>query len=159
VVLERVRAMPIPPPSRFNPEVSPELDQAVMTALERDPDRRWQSAVELRNALVRTTSQTVTKEQLVAWTEWAFSQKQRPTENSAVSALHEIIESKELLPAGSLPEMSNAMLERRRESVAMMPVGDAMLRRRAAPRWFLLAGMLVIAALAMLAIVLARREH
>jgi serine/threonine protein kinase len=158
VVLERVAAMPIPPPSHFNPEVSHELDQAVMTALERDPERRWQSAVELRNALLRTTAGTVTKEQLVAWTEWAFSQRHGPTENSAVSALHEIIESKELMPAGTL-EMSNAMLARRRESVAMMPVGDAMLRRRTGPRWLLLAGLLVIVALAALALVLARREH
>jgi len=161
VVLENVRSLPIPPPSKFNMDVQAELDQVVLKALERNPDRRWQSAVEMRNALLRTTTQTVTKDQLVAWTEWAFSQKQGPTEDSAVSALHEIIDSKELLPvSGSLSEMANAMLERRRESVALMPpLGDAMLRRRSAPPWFLLVGALVIAALAVLAILLAKREH
>jgi serine/threonine protein kinase len=161
VTLERVRAMPIPPPSRFNPEVSIDLDQVVMTALERNPGRRWQSAVELRNALVRATTRTVTKDQLVAWTEWAFSQKQRPLENSSVSALHEIIDSKELLPVSdALPQMSNAMLERRRESLAQMPrLGDAMLERRAAPRWVVFAGLLVLAALVALAVVFARHPR
>ncbi len=161
IILEKVRGMPIPPPSRSNPDVPPELDQVVMTALERDPQRRWQSAVELRNALVRTTARTVTKDQLVAWTEWAFSQKLGPTEDSAVSALHEIIDSKDIIsvPTG-LPEMANAMLQRRRESVAMMPpIGDAMLQRRSTPRWLLLAGLLVIAVLVAAAIMLARHQH
>jgi serine/threonine protein kinase len=49
--LERVRNLPIPRPSLANPLVSAELDEIVMTALQRDPARRWQSAALMRDAL------------------------------------------------------------------------------------------------------------
>ncbi|HTL34048.1 MAG TPA: serine/threonine-protein kinase, partial [Kofleriaceae bacterium] len=49
--LYRVKDMPILPPSRFNPAVPPEVDSIVMTALERDPNRRWQQASAMRAAL------------------------------------------------------------------------------------------------------------
>lgn len=53
--LHRVRGMAIVPPSRGNPGVPPEIDEIVMTALERDPDRRWQHATALRNAMTTLT--------------------------------------------------------------------------------------------------------
>lgn len=40
-----------PPPSRLNPRVSEALDRVVLTALEPDPDRRFESAAQLRVAL------------------------------------------------------------------------------------------------------------
>ena len=49
--IKRLRAMAVEPPSHWRPEVSPELDRVVMTALARDPDRRWQTASEIRAAL------------------------------------------------------------------------------------------------------------
>jgi len=39
-----VREAPIQPPSRWRPEVPRELDDILMTALQRDPTLRWQSA-------------------------------------------------------------------------------------------------------------------
>ncbi len=137
VTLERVRSMPIPPPSRFNREVSPDLDELVLTALDRDPARRWQSAAEMRLALAsRADAHAVTKEQLVAWTGWAFSQKQRQREDSGVSALHEIIESKQTVIAAGHPALSEAMMERRRESVATMPsIALDMAHHSATRRW------------------------
>jgi hypothetical protein len=41
----------IPPPSPFAPEVPPSLDRAVLTALVRDPDRRFRSAADFGQAL------------------------------------------------------------------------------------------------------------
>jgi serine/threonine-protein kinase len=93
-VLQRVKTMPIEPPSRKNPQVPPELDNIVMTALERDPARRWQSAGALRNAFANVASdlQTiVTNDQLAQWVEWAFSQKP-PNEASELSQLIKLLE-------------------------------------------------------------------
>ena len=53
--LERVRSLPVPPPSRLNPEVPPQIDHVVMTALERDPEQRWQRATALRTAMTTET--------------------------------------------------------------------------------------------------------
>ena len=155
--LERVRSMPIGPPSQHNAEVSRELDEIVLAALERDPARRWQTAAEMKTALERHAQarRPLGHAQLVAWVEWAFAQQQRLREDSSISALHEIMESGLLQPVGDsddvvllakrLPASSAAMMERRRESVSMSPlVGQAMLHRRDASRlWLWLAALLV----------------
>jgi serine/threonine protein kinase len=125
-ILDRVRAMPIPPPSRANPEVPREVDQIVLTALERNPDKRWQRAADMRAALARFSSRRITHQQLVAWVEWAFTQKQPLREESGVVALDEIMQSRPIEPARALPAISEAMMERRRESVALMPTLPAM---------------------------------
>ena len=68
--LQRVRSMPITPPSNKNPAVPAEIDNIVMTALERDPDRRWQQANALRNALTTLTKRLdmqVTNKEVVTW--------------------------------------------------------------------------------------------
>jgi serine/threonine protein kinase len=49
--LIRIHEAEIPPPSRRNPGVPAVLDEVVLTALARDPDRRLQSAREFREAL------------------------------------------------------------------------------------------------------------
>ena len=138
----RIQSMPIPRPSQFNAEVSRTLDDVVLTALERDPKRRWQTAADMRTALVAHAQQRreLSKAQLVQWVEWAFAQKQIDREDSSISALNEILESGVQEAEESddvvklvkrLPNSSAAMLERRRESVAMMPVvGQGMLEQR-----------------------------
>jgi serine/threonine protein kinase len=148
-ILNRVRAMPIPPPSRANPEVSKEVDALVMTALARDPEKRWQRAADMRDAIGRAAEGRLTEKQFVSWVEWAFTQKEPlRREDSGVSALHEIIQSKDVQVIGELPAISNAMMERRRESVAMMPqLGAAMLQRRSSGRWVWLV-LIIIAACA-----------
>jgi serine/threonine protein kinase len=150
-ILERVRSLPIPPPSRANLEVTPDVDNIVLTALARDPGKRWQRAADMRAALAKCGASRVTPQQLVAWVEWAFSQKHTiAREDSGVSALHEIV-SQEMELVGELKALSEAMMERRRESVAMMPpLGAAMLQRRSSTRWLwllALAAVLVAAAL------------
>jgi eukaryotic-like serine/threonine-protein kinase len=49
--LSRVVAEEIPPPSAYRPDISPGLDAIVMRAVERDPERRFQSAEDLAVAL------------------------------------------------------------------------------------------------------------
>jgi len=70
--LHRLRDMPVAPPSRSNPQVPPEIDNVVMTALERDPDRRWQHATALRTAMTTLTKRldmVVTGREVVQWLE------------------------------------------------------------------------------------------
>ncbi|WP_019813610.1 Stk1 family PASTA domain-containing Ser/Thr kinase [Saccharomonospora saliphila] len=55
VAYQHVREQP-EPPSVSNPEVSPELDAVVLTALAKGTDNRYQSAAEMRSDLVRTLS-------------------------------------------------------------------------------------------------------
>ena len=50
-VLRAVQQSVIAPPRRLNPDVGPDLDEAVMKALTRDLDQRFQSAQELERAL------------------------------------------------------------------------------------------------------------
>ena len=78
--LYRVRNMPILPPSTVNRQVPPEIDAIVMTALERDPDKRWQRATAMRQALT-TESQRLGliahNGQVVEWIEQAFQKQLR----------------------------------------------------------------------------------
>ena len=78
--LNRVRNMPIKPPSARNPKVPKEIDELVMTALERNPDRRWQHATALRNALTTMTQRLkmdVMNGEVAEWIDWVFEQGKR----------------------------------------------------------------------------------
>lgn len=87
--LTRVRDMRIDPPSKKNPQVPPEIDDVVMTALARDPDRRWQHATALRTALTTLTRRlglTATNTQVIQWLDWGFAQAPRPRRTSDSAA-------------------------------------------------------------------------
>ncbi|HMG53209.1 MAG TPA: serine/threonine-protein kinase [Kofleriaceae bacterium] len=75
--LQNIRDMNLLPPSRWNPHVPPDLDDIVMTALQRDPARRWQSAGAMQVALThvaREFGRVVGGQQVAEWIDWAFSQ-------------------------------------------------------------------------------------
>src|SRR5262249_45101138 len=75
--LTRVREMRIEPPSKKNPQVPAEIDDIVMTALSRDPDRRWQQATALRTALTTLTRRLgliASNARVIDWLDWAFAQ-------------------------------------------------------------------------------------
>jgi serine/threonine protein kinase len=79
--LTRVRDMHIDPPSKKNPLVPPEIDDIVMTALARDPERRWQHATALRTALTTLTRRldlVATNAQVVAWLDGVFAHATPP---------------------------------------------------------------------------------
>jgi len=87
--ITRVRKLPIPRPSRANPRVPPNLDEIVMTALERDPNRRWQTAADMREALlgvIEAPGNNVDNPHVIDWVNWVFTQKPG-TEASGVSKL------------------------------------------------------------------------
>ena len=74
----RVREMPIPRPSLANPQVMPALDEIVMTALERDPARRWESAAKMRdriNAVIARPGNSIDDKGVADWVRWVFEQK------------------------------------------------------------------------------------
>ncbi len=78
--LTRVRDMHIDPPSKKNPQVPPEIDDVVMTALARDPDRRWQHATALRTAMTTLTHRlglVASNAQMVQWLDWVFTQQKQ----------------------------------------------------------------------------------
>jgi serine/threonine-protein kinase len=72
--------MEIQPPSRFRAGISPELDAIVLKALDRDPEKRWQSAGSIREALseeARRQGVVISGPQIRDWVEWAFHQTAR----------------------------------------------------------------------------------
>jgi serine/threonine protein kinase len=73
-----LRALPIQPPSRWNPDVSDDLDDIVLTALQRTPELRWQSATAMRTALTNvmmSCGAPVTNQQLIEWVDRALQQQ------------------------------------------------------------------------------------
>lgn len=77
--LARVRALPIPRPSLGNPDVHAEIDDVVMSALERDPRQRWPSAASMRDRIRAVSSRlgaSADDRRVIEWVDWAFEQKQ-----------------------------------------------------------------------------------
>jgi serine/threonine protein kinase len=80
--LLRVQRAEIDPPSRFNPDCPPELDDLVLHALERDPQDRWQTAGEFRDALEHLRVRlglSASHREVASWMEWAFSLDEPPS--------------------------------------------------------------------------------
>jgi len=86
--IDNIREKPVAPPSRFASGISQELDSIVLTALERDPEKRWQSAGAMRVALageVRRLGVVISGPQIRDWIEWALQQS--PRRDSSVDRL------------------------------------------------------------------------
>jgi len=135
-VLEQIRAREIEPPSRVNSSVSRGLDAIVMTALERDPERRWQSAAAMRNALrteVAELGAQITNKQVIAWVEWAFSQTSSE-ERSGVSELIKLLDqpSKPMIQIPADPDTSGGrpiVAFKRRDKQPNLPSAPSPWRR------------------------------
>ncbi|HET6584420.1 MAG TPA: serine/threonine-protein kinase [Nannocystaceae bacterium] len=50
-IMHRIVSQDVPPPSRLQPDLLPDLEAIVMRCVHRDPAERWQSALELQRAL------------------------------------------------------------------------------------------------------------
>jgi len=76
--LSRVRALPVPRPSLANPHVAQQVDDIVMTALERDPRHRWPSAASMRDRIRLVATQLgelADGARVSEWVQWMFEQK------------------------------------------------------------------------------------
>lgn len=60
-VIQRIREMPAPAPSTFNPAISRTVDQILLKGLEKDPAARWATASELVDALQEELFPTATE--------------------------------------------------------------------------------------------------
>ena len=88
--IQRVREMPIQPPSRWHSHVTRDLDDIILTALQRDPALRWQSAGAMRMALancMREIDVIVGPKEVFDWVEWAFSQRARPEDSALINVI------------------------------------------------------------------------
>ena len=92
-LLTQLREMPIQPPSRWNPQVTRDLDDIVMTALQRDPDQRWQNAGAMRTALgnvARDLGGIVGHREILEWVEWALAQPSRREDSGLARVIDEL---------------------------------------------------------------------
>jgi serine/threonine protein kinase len=74
--LMRVQNAPVAPPSTYNQSSSPELDAIVLRALAKDPDERYRSAAEMRDALDSLRQKhglNATSREVCDWMQWAFA--------------------------------------------------------------------------------------
>lgn len=69
-VTEKVRMAAADPPSRQNPNVTPELDAVVMRGLAASRNERWQSAGEMQEALVRAVARPGIEFSTAALRDW-----------------------------------------------------------------------------------------
>ncbi len=70
-IIDKVREMELPPPSKFNPAVSPALDTVILHALARSLDERWASAAAMRTALERVRREYREPSTPAAVVDWA----------------------------------------------------------------------------------------
>lgn len=89
--LTKLRTMRIAPPSRTRADIPGDLDAIVMTALERDPDRRWQSARAMRAALVELQGE-VDPHPIAEWVAWATTQPEPTFDSTLVDVLEKLDE-------------------------------------------------------------------
>jgi serine/threonine protein kinase len=78
-ILEMVRECRVAPPSDVNPRIPERLEKVVMTALERDPDHRYQDAAEMYRELDRVLHerQPPTANELTRFMELLFDEEER----------------------------------------------------------------------------------
>jgi serine/threonine protein kinase len=117
--LLRVQRAEIDPPSRFNPDCPPALDELVLHALERDPADRWPTAGHLRDALEHLRVQlgvSATPREVSSWMEWAFSLEEPPSatlrrrgDSTSFSAVSETIPSNVFSPISRSGSVSGGL--------------------------------------------------
>ncbi len=149
-ILNSVREKVVSRPSRDNPRISAALDDIVLTALQRDPDQRWQSARAMQTALsgvARELGAGVSHRQIRDWTEWAFTREPR-----ASIEIQQIVEAISTPSIEVIDEGVATLMEtpRARGSARTVPVKYPIARAHPAHRlvpWLVLLALLSVAGL------------
>jgi serine/threonine protein kinase len=108
--LYRVKSMKIAPPSVATPDVPMEIDSIVMTALERDPEARWQRAAAMRVALtteVKRLGMTIIDQEVTRWVDAIFTDALGDTSTPAPTRV-----MSELPRASAYPNDESIIIER-----------------------------------------------
>jgi eukaryotic-like serine/threonine-protein kinase len=169
--IQRLKEMPIQPPSRWNPDIPRDLDDIVLTALQRDPSLRWQSAAAMRTAItnvVQSLGGPVPNSQVLEWLQWAFKRQPPEVTSSLGRALDALGEPSQVAEEPADPDPAEALAglelppgepEQRRDKSGIRArskrkTAQALRRPRApaAPRssrrvWFLLLVLIVLVVL------------
>ena len=117
--IQNVRQLVITPPSRHDRKVTRELDDIVLTALQRDPDQRWQNAAAMGRALRGVAEEIgrVDSKELLRWVQWAFTRE--PWSESGVGRILDTLEV----------TRANVPAVREREAPPTMPAIPALMRK------------------------------
>jgi serine/threonine protein kinase len=86
--IRKITQEEVKPPSYYNPECPPDLDEIIMTALAKSPDERWQTAGAMHRALdhvAKNHGLQTTNREIAEWMEWAF---QQPLQSKRVELMH-----------------------------------------------------------------------
>jgi len=116
--MARLRELPIEPPSRWNPDVPEDLDDIVLTALQRRPELRWQNAAAMRTAIMNvmmSLGTPVTNHQVLEWVEWAY-RPEPPREERRLALVNDVLGEPRRMAAGSGIELAQEL-----ESVMVVP--------------------------------------
>jgi serine/threonine protein kinase len=105
--LKRVQSLAIERPSKWNPRVPSAIEDVVMTALRRDPDKRWQRASEMRAAFAQVATKLPNAMQIASWVDEAMGPAPR-SDASAVSIEISLIEDGYTKIAAGMQESVNA---------------------------------------------------
>ena len=107
--VRKVRELKISAPSRHERRVTLELDDIVLTALQRDPELRWQNAAAMGKALRAVADEIgrVDARETKRWVEWAFTRE--PWSESGVGKLVDTLAFTHVKP---VPERSTAKVTR-----------------------------------------------
>jgi serine/threonine-protein kinase len=160
----------ITPPSAFAPNLSPALDEVVLKALERDPERRFQSAHDFADAL-RGTAEEGSRRQVAEWVgrvaRDSLSARLELLQALEASAMHTQVGAQLPLLTARTPARaaaapgSEGTPTRATVITSVLPGPDRRRRRRWTPWWIGAAGVVLalIAAAARVEGMLNRRSH
>ena len=119
--IQNVRQLAITPPSRHDRKVTRELDDIVLTALQRDPDQRWQNAAAMGRALRGVAEEIgrIDAKELLRWVQWAFTRE--PWSESGVGRILDTLEGE--------ASGANVPAAREREAPPTKPAIPALMRK------------------------------
>lgn len=145
--IQNIRQRQIARPSHHDRKVTRELDDIVLTALQRDPDQRWQNAAALGRALRGVAKEIgrVDAREIRRWVEWAFTRE--PWSESVVGRVLDTLDG----------DRAAVLASRDRDAPPTIPARPALFRTpklppaRAASR----GPAILVVALALVAIVVA----